>query len=81
VAFRRGGERMRGAQGRLALKDLLQSQGIAPWERAQVPLVQEGTRIVAVADLWVDAAYRAASRAAGARGRFRWRRVALVNGD
>jgi tRNA(Ile)-lysidine synthase len=81
VAFRRGGERMRSPQGRLALKDLLQSQGIAPWERAQVPLVQEGTRIVAVADLWVDAAYRAASRAAAARGRFRWRRVALANGD
>jgi tRNA(Ile)-lysidine synthase len=74
VGFRRGGERMRSTRGRLALKDLLQSQGIAPWERAEVPLVQEGTRIVAVADLWVDAAYRAASRAAAERARFRWRR-------
>jgi tRNA(Ile)-lysidine synthase len=73
VAFRRGGERMRSTPGRLALKDLLQSQSIAPWERAQVPLVQEGTRIVAVADLWLDASYRAAGRAAAARGRFRWR--------
>jgi tRNA(Ile)-lysidine synthetase-like protein len=65
---------MRSSRGRLALKNLLQSQGIAPWERAEVPLVQEGTRIVAVADLWVDAAYRAASRAAAERARFRWRR-------
>ena len=73
VAFRRGGERMRTTQGRLALKDLLQSQGIATWERAQVPLVQAGARIVAVADLWLDAAYRAASRGASARGRLRWR--------
>lgn len=76
--FRHGGERLRGAHGRLALKDLLQSQGIAPWERSAVPLLREGERIVAVADLWVDAAYRADGPAAGhaalARGRFRWRR-------
>jgi tRNA(Ile)-lysidine synthase len=78
--FRHGGEHPQGAHGRLALKDLLQSQGIAPWERSAVPLLREGERIVAVADLWLDAAYRAdglaAGHAAGARGRFRWRRSA-----
>jgi tRNA(Ile)-lysidine synthase len=74
VGFRRGGERMRGASGRVALKDVLQSQEIAPWERAEVPLVHAGDRLVAVADLWLDAAYRAASPAQSDRARFRWRR-------
>jgi tRNA(Ile)-lysidine synthase len=74
VGYRRGGERMRSAHGRVALKDLLQSQAITPWERAEVPLVHDGERIVAVADLWIDAAYRVTSGAAPGRGRFRWRR-------
>ena len=73
VGFRHGGERMRGSNGRVALKDVLQSQDIAPWERAEVPLVHAGARLVAVADLWLDAAYRAASPAQSDRGRFRWR--------
>jgi tRNA(Ile)-lysidine synthetase-like protein len=76
VDFRQGGERLRGAHGHVALKDLLQSQGIAPWERGAVPLLRDRGRIVAVADLWVDAAYRADSRAPVPRGRFRWRRSA-----
>ena len=33
VRFRRGGERLQSAHGRVALKDLLQAQGVAPWER------------------------------------------------
>jgi len=74
VEFRRGGERLHAAHGRVVLKDLLQSQGIAPWLRGSVPLLRAGGRIVAVADLWLDAAYRPASDAATARGRFRWRR-------
>ena len=77
VDFRRGGERLREAHGRVALKDLLQSQGIAPWQRAAVPLLRDRGQIVAVADLWVDGAYRAHGRTAAARGRFRWRRGAL----
>jgi tRNA(Ile)-lysidine synthase len=80
LQFRQGGERLRGAQGRMALKDLLQSQGIAPWERASVPLLRDRARIVAVADLWLDAAYRAGRHATAARGRFRWRRGAAGSG-
>ncbi len=74
VRFRRGGERMSAAHGHVALKNLLQSQRIAPWERAEVPLLHHGERIVAVADLWLDAAFRAAESESDSRGRFRWRR-------
>ncbi|HEY6453351.1 MAG TPA: tRNA lysidine(34) synthetase TilS [Steroidobacteraceae bacterium] len=77
VTFRQGGERLRGAHGRVPLKDLLQVQGIAPWERAAVPLLRERERIVAVADLWLDAAYRADPEGASERGRLRWRREHL----
>jgi tRNA(Ile)-lysidine synthase len=75
VEFRQGGERLRGSAGRTALKDLLQTQGIAPWERSRVPLLRDRGRIIAVADLWVDDAYRARPQARS-RGRFRWRRGA-----
>jgi tRNA(Ile)-lysidine synthase len=75
VRQRRGGERLTGAQGRLALKDLLQVQGVAPWERAAVPLVVHAGRIIAVADLWLDRAYRSQDEGPGGRGRFRWRRA------
>jgi len=72
VGFRRGGERLRESHGRLALKDLLQARGIEPWRRGAVPLLCAGRRIVAVADLWLDAKYRAAGHARE-RGRLRWR--------
>jgi tRNA(Ile)-lysidine synthase len=75
VRERRGGERLAGAQGRMALKDLLQAQGLAPWERAAVPLITHAGRIIAVADLWLDRSYGAADAPAGDRGRFRWRRA------
>jgi len=74
VVFRDGGERLQEAHGHMALKDLLQARGIAPWERQRVPLLRRGTRIVAVADLWLDPAFRADARTRGARGRLRWRR-------
>jgi tRNA(Ile)-lysidine synthase len=81
VGFRRGGERMHSAHGRVALKDILQSQGIAPWERAEVPLLLDGERLLAVADLWLDPAYRASGgdqpSSPAARGRFRWRRTPI----
>jgi len=80
VRARRGGERLAGAQGRQALKDLLQAQGVAPWERAAVPLIEHRGRIIAVADLWLDAAYRAREPAAAGRGRFRWRRATAQSG-
>jgi tRNA(Ile)-lysidine synthase len=74
VRHRRGGERLQGAQGRVALKDLLQAQGLAPWERAAVPLIVHAGRIIAVADLWLDRSYGCQDAQAADRGRFRWRR-------
>jgi len=77
VDFRHGGERLHGTHGRLPLKDLLQSRGIAPWERVSVPLLRDRGRIVAVADLWLDAAYRASGRSGVRRGRLRWRQPSI----
>ncbi|MFI4869615.1 MAG: tRNA lysidine(34) synthetase TilS [Steroidobacterales bacterium] len=74
VRHRRGGERLQGARGRMALKDLLQAQGLAPWERAAVPLIMHAGRIIAVADLWLDRTYGCQDEPAADRGRFRWRR-------
>jgi len=89
IGFRQGGERLQGAHGRVALKTLLQAAGLTPWERAAVPLIGDGERIIAVADVWLDPAYRAhadaeagrlagtgtaAAMAAADAGRFRWRR-------
>jgi tRNA(Ile)-lysidine synthase len=71
LEFRRGGERLPTARGRVALKELLRAERIAPWRRAAVPLVLDGERVVAVADLWLDAQY--AWQGSGERGRFRWR--------
>jgi tRNA(Ile)-lysidine synthase len=75
VRFRGGGERLSGSQGHIALKDLLQRQRLAPWERATVPLVMHGQRIVAVADLWLDPFFAASGTEHTDRGRFRWRRL------
>jgi tRNA(Ile)-lysidine synthase len=76
VRYRVGGERLHGANGRAALKDLLQKQGLAPWERAKVPLILHAGRVVAVADLWLDQHYGIRDQSDAARGRFRWRRQA-----
>jgi tRNA(Ile)-lysidine synthase len=81
VSPRRGGERLQGARGRIALKDLLQAQGLAPWERAAVPLIMHAGRIIAVADLWVDRSYGGRDAPAGERGRFRWRRDGADQAD
>ena len=73
VDFRRGGERLWCAHGRMPLKDLLQAHDIAPWQRTAVPLLRSRSRIVAVADLWLGEAFRAHEDTAGPRGRLRWR--------
>lgn len=79
VRFRAGGERLRGSQGHIALKDLLQEQRLAPWERAAVPLVMHEQRIVAVGDLWLDPHFAVGGVEHNAeqkdRGRFRWHRL------
>jgi tRNA(Ile)-lysidine synthase len=75
VAYRRGGEKLRESSGSLPLKTLLQSRAIAPWERERVPLLRAASRIIAVADLWLDAACRAGAQTRGKRARLRWRRA------
>ena len=57
VAFRHGGERLRpvGRRHHQSLKKLLQDAGIAPWMRAQIPLLYAAGELVAVADLWLAA--------------------------
>jgi tRNA(Ile)-lysidine synthase len=79
IRYRLGGERLQAARSHIALKDLLQRQGVAPWQRASVPLVvHQGaheSKIIAVADLWLDPQYRAAIANPSERGRFRWRRA------
>jgi tRNA(Ile)-lysidine synthase len=72
VEFRRGGERLPAAIGRVALKDLLQRAGVPPWRRAAVPLLTFADQIVAVGDLWVAPAF-AAHASAAQRVRLRWR--------
>jgi tRNA(Ile)-lysidine synthetase-like protein len=66
VSYRRGGERLRGHAGRIVLKDLLQTSGLAPWQRPTVPLLGDGERIIAIADLWLDPAIRAPAGGASA---------------
>jgi tRNA(Ile)-lysidine synthase len=67
VRFRGGGESLRPSAGRprKRLKDLCQEAGIVPWMRPRLPLVYAGGRLVAVADLWVEAEFQAPSGAPG----------------
>jgi tRNA(Ile)-lysidine synthase len=73
VRWRRGGERLAIAPGgsRRALKSLLRESRLAPAQRARLPLVYSGARLVAVADLWLDASVQAGPRTAR-RARFVW---------
>jgi tRNA(Ile)-lysidine synthase len=63
VSFRDGGEMLRVSpqQPTRPLKKLLQEANILPWWRPRLPLIHAGDRLVAVGDLWVDAAFAAAS--------------------
>jgi tRNA(Ile)-lysidine synthase len=76
VRWRTGGERLRPRIGGPSrpVKDLLQAARIAPWERAAMPLVYAGEKLVAVVDRWVDAAWLAGA-GSRARGRFVWHRT------
>ncbi|RJS95326.1 tRNA lysidine(34) synthetase TilS [Salinisphaera sp. Q1T1-3] len=72
VVFRRGGERIVRADGRrIALKDWLREQRIAPWVRERMPLIYVADRLVAVADRWLCADWPACF--AGFDVRPRWR--------
>lgn len=73
VRLRRGGERLRlrhGGSSR-ALKALLQEARIPSAERACIPLVWSGERLLAAGDLWMDADIRAQPDSRR-RGRLRW---------
>jgi tRNA(Ile)-lysidine synthase len=74
VRWRRGGERLRPVRGgpRRALKNLLQEAHVPPAQRARLPLLYAGARLIAVADLWLDESVQA-TRASAARARLSWR--------
>jgi tRNA(Ile)-lysidine synthase len=61
IATRRGGEALRPRLGgpRRTLKRLLQETRLPPRERAQLPLLFDGPRLLAVADLWLDESVQA----------------------
>lgn len=61
VRFRRGGERCHPLDRvhSQSLKRLFQEWGIAPWRRAELPLIFVGTELAAVADICVSRAFAA----------------------
>jgi tRNA(Ile)-lysidine synthase len=73
IRWRRGGERLSLGKDRprRALKSLLQEARVPTDQRARLPLLFSGARMVAVADLWLDAAVQAAP-AARRRARLVW---------
>lgn len=74
LAARHGGERvvLPGRDHRHALKDVLQSLGVPPWERRQLPLLWQGDTLWAAGDLVLSAAADAWLRQRDAR--LIWRR-------
>lgn len=59
VSARAGGEQLRPApeSSTRALKTLFQEAGVLPWMRPRIPLLKSEDRVVAVADLWLDAEF------------------------
>ena len=55
VQFRRGGERVRSAQGSRSLKQAMQDAGLPPWLRSSHPLLYSGDALVAVPGIAVAA--------------------------
>ena len=70
---RRGGERLRPVRGgpRRALKQLLHEARVPVRERGHLPLVFDGERLIAAADLWLDESVQAHA-ASARRGRLVW---------
>jgi tRNA(Ile)-lysidine synthase len=62
VKFRQGGEEIKpaGRKHSQRLKKLLQDNNIPPWDRSSLPLFYLGDELVAVADLFIADAYKAA---------------------
>ena len=67
VRPRQGGERLRpdAARPRRRVKDLFQEQGVPPWQRDRAPFLWSGERLVWVAGLGIDCAFRARDGAPG----------------
>ncbi len=61
VRARVGGERIQlpGRQHSHALKDCLQREHLAPWRRAQLPLIFDGPQLLAAADVVIGASLQA----------------------
>jgi tRNA(Ile)-lysidine synthase len=78
IRWRRGGERLALAAGRprRALKSLLQESQVPVAQRARLPLVFSGGRLVAVADLWLDESVQAGPKARR-RARLVWKRAQM----
>lgn len=73
VRARMGGERIQlpGRQHSHALKDCLQREHLAPWRRAQLPLIFDGPQLLAAADVVIAAPLQAWLQAHGAQ--LQWR--------
>jgi tRNA(Ile)-lysidine synthase len=67
VRGRAGGERMRiGASGRAqSVQHLCQDMGILPWMRDALPFIYLGDKLLAIADLWLSASWRADANSPG----------------
>jgi tRNA(Ile)-lysidine synthase len=74
LSARRGGERLRPARGgpRRTVKQLLQEKRVPVGRRAQLPLLFDRGRLIAVADLWLDESVQA-QPASRRRARLLWR--------
>jgi tRNA(Ile)-lysidine synthase len=75
IRWRRGGERLVVVPGapRRTLKSLLRESRLPPGERARLPLLYSGARLLAAADLWLDQSVQAGPRARR-RARLLWTR-------
>lgn len=67
LRLRQGGEKLRpdAARPRRPVKDLLQMAGVPPWQRDRLPFLWSGERLVWVAGVGIDCAFRAGVGEAG----------------
>jgi tRNA(Ile)-lysidine synthase len=67
VRSREGGETLKPAASAKthSVQHLCQSHGVLPWLRDALPFVFAGDALIAIADLWLDARWRAQSSEAG----------------
>ncbi len=67
VRLRRGGEKLQpdAARPRRQVKDLFQEHSVPPWRRERLPYLWSGERLVWVAGLGIDCAFKARAGTAG----------------